>query len=33
MWVACVEKKGESWDGWLVAVWEGRVEMGKKKEK
>ena len=26
-------RKGESWDGWLVAVWEGRGGMGKKKEK
>jgi len=23
----------ESWDGWVAAVWEGRDEMGKKKEK
>jgi hypothetical protein len=22
----------ESWDGWLAAVWEGRVGMGKKKK-
>jgi hypothetical protein len=21
------------WNGWLAAVWEGRVGMGKKKEK
>ena len=24
-------EEGESWDGWLAAVWEGRVGMGKKK--
>ena len=28
----CLEE-GESWDGWLVTVWEGRVGMGKKNEK
>ena len=24
-------EEGESWDEWLVAVWEGRVGMRKKK--
>jgi hypothetical protein len=32
-----VLRRGESWDGWLAAVWEGRggmgKKMGKKKEK
>jgi hypothetical protein len=28
---ACVEKRGRV--GYVVAVWEGRVGMGKKKEK
>ena len=26
-------EEGESWDGWLATVWEGRGGMGKKKEK
>jgi len=28
-----VLRRGESWDGWLAAVWEGRGGMGKKKGK
>ena len=28
-----VLRRGESWDGWLAVVWEGRGEMGKKKGK
>jgi len=28
-----VLRRGESWDGWLAAVWEGRGGIGKKKEK
>jgi hypothetical protein len=28
----CGEER-ESWDGWVGVVWEGRVGMGKKKEK
>jgi len=28
-----VLRRGESWDGWLPAVWEGRGGMGKKKGK
>jgi hypothetical protein len=31
--MTCVEKKEIFLGGWLFAVWEGRVEMGKKKEK
>ena len=26
-------RRGENWDGWLAAVWEGRGGIGKKKEK
>ena len=26
-------EEGESWDGWLAAIWEGRGRVGKKKEK
>jgi hypothetical protein len=28
-----VLRRGESWDGWLAVVWEGRGGMGKKKGK
>jgi len=28
-----VLRRGESWDGWLAAVWEGRGGIGKKKGK
>jgi hypothetical protein len=31
--MTCVEKKGIFLGGWLFAVWEGRVGMGKKEEK
>jgi hypothetical protein len=31
--MTCVEKRGIFFGGWLFAVWEGRVGMGKKKEK
>jgi hypothetical protein len=31
--MTCAEKMETFWGGWLFAVWEGRVGMGKKKEK
>jgi hypothetical protein len=31
--MTCVEKRGIFLGGWLFAFWEGRVGMGKKKEK
>jgi len=31
--MTCVEKRGNFLGGLLFAFWEGRVEMGKKKEK
>jgi len=31
--MTCVEKRGIFLEGWLFAIWEGRVGMGKKKEK
>jgi hypothetical protein len=32
--MTCAEKREIFfWGGWLLAVWEGRVGMGKKKEK
>jgi hypothetical protein len=31
--MTCVKKREIFFGGWLFAVWEGRVGMGKKKEK
>jgi hypothetical protein len=31
--MTCAEKRDFFFWGWLFAVWEGRVGMGKKKEK